>query len=164
MTFVRFAALVVDLFVRPRGQKARERVDDRQRTAARHAGRHRDHVLLRDPALDESIGVAPGERQQSAVLDEIGVEDEQMRVLLSLRDERAIVGGHQVVGVPRLAPGIARARFGVDRRQAEAGDEAVGRGAQLGERGRVIGFARRAGVVAVQLPAFNAGPAMKVTP
>ena len=87
-----------------------------------------------------------------------------MRVLLCLRDERAIVGGHQVVGVPRLAPGIARAGFGLDRCQAEAGDKFRGRGAQLGERGDVIGFARSAGVVAVQTSRLQRGACMKVTP
>ncbi len=76
----RFAALVVDLLVRPRREEAGERVDDRQRAAARHAARHRHHVLLGDAALDEALGVLPRERHQAAVLDEIGVEHEQLRV------------------------------------------------------------------------------------
>jgi hypothetical protein len=54
---------------------------DRQRAAARHAAGHRHHVLLGDAALDEPLGEALREREEAAVLDQVGIEGQHVRAL-----------------------------------------------------------------------------------
>ena len=139
------AALVVDLLVGPRRQEAGERVDDRQRAAARHAARHRHHVLLGDAALDESIGKALRERDQAAVLDQIGVEHHQVRTTIALPDERLFVGGNEILSRARLAPRISRRRFRRDRTKAQLGEQRVRRrrAARSRRRDRPLLSARR---------------------
>ncbi len=95
--------VVVDLLVRARGQEARERVHHRQEAAKRHAARLGDHVLLRDPALEEAVGKPLAKRDQAAVEDQVGVQHHQPRVAFGLAHERPRVGGHEALRCPGIA-------------------------------------------------------------
>ena len=151
------AALVVDLFVRPRREEAGERVDQRQRAAAGHAGGHRHHVLLGDAALDEPIGKAVRKREETAVLDQIGVEHERVGPALAQRDERLLVGAHEVVGLPRLAPRIANARLGGHGAETKLREARVGGGQQLLEPGRVLRLGRGSRVKEIEIGGAERG-------
>jgi hypothetical protein len=65
--------------------------------------------------------------------------------------QRLLVGGDQVVGLARLAAGIADARRRGQRPEAEPGHETRGHRPQLLERGEIRRFGRRAGVIGVEL-------------
>ena len=80
---------------------------------SRQPGGGRDHVLLRDPALDEPIGKGQLERAHAAVGGEIGIEHDELLVPLAQRDERLAVRlDHVLVGDCRPAPGT-RAALGL---------------------------------------------------
>ena len=91
------ARLVVDLLVRAGGEEQRERVDDRQQPVAGHSGRGGDHVLLRDPALEERVGVRELERARAAVGGEVGVEDDEVVALCPQLEQRPPVSVHHVL-------------------------------------------------------------------
>jgi len=57
----------------------------------RHPGRRRDHVLLRDAALDELVGIRELEGARAAVRREIGVEDDEVVALRSELEQRLAV-------------------------------------------------------------------------
>ena len=153
-----FAALVVDLLVRPGGQEAGERVHDWQRATASHARRHGRHVLLGDAALHEPFREPLREGDQAAVLYEVGVERDEMRMPFRLFDERPFVGGDQVVGLAWLTTRIPYPRFGRDGAQTELTEERVRGSKQLRNPGGVTLFVRRARVEAVQLSGFRRRP------
>ena len=91
------ARLVVDLLVRARGEERGEGVDHRQEAVAREAGRGRDQVLLRDPALDEAVRVRELEAADAAVGGEVGVEHEHVGRVSAELEERFAVRVHDVL-------------------------------------------------------------------
>ena len=61
-------------------------------------GRHRDHVLLGDPVLDEAVGLGELERADAAVGGEIGVEHDEPRLARGELEQRLAVGGGDELG------------------------------------------------------------------
>ncbi len=106
-----------------------------------------------------------GERHQAAVLDQIGVQHQQVRALLALRHQRPLVGGHQVVGLPRLAPRVADRRLGAARRRGpdRPWPRWPGPAAARARPGSWARSARPSGSRRAR-PSFSAGPSMKSTP
>ena len=92
------ARLVVDLLVRTRRQERGERVHDGQQALPCHAGRGRDHVLLRDPRLVESLRVRELERADATIGGKVGVEHDDFGMTLGQLEQCfAIRGGHVFV-------------------------------------------------------------------
>src|SRR6476620_9158962 len=149
--FRAFAGLVIDLLVRSRRQEAGERVNYRQDAATGHASRHRPNVLLGYTALDEAMRIFLRERDEAAVLDQVGVERHEMRVTIRLRDDCAFVGGYQVVGLTGFTPRIASTRLEWQRSEPETGEQLFRARSQFGNRRRVSVFTRRTRVEQVQL-------------
>ncbi len=106
------ARLVVDLLVRARGEERRERVRDGKQPVSGKAGRRRDHVLLRDPALDEPVRKGELECADAAVRGEVGVEDDELLVLGAEPDELLAVGIDDVL-VRDLRAACACTRLGL---------------------------------------------------
>jgi hypothetical protein len=69
-----FGRVVIDLLVGPGMQEARERVDERDQPTRREAARVRDHVLLRDPALEVTVAELPGKRFEAGIDHQVGIE------------------------------------------------------------------------------------------
>jgi hypothetical protein len=58
----------------PGMQEARERVHERDQPTGREAARVRDHVLLRDPALEVTVAELPGKRFEAGIDHQVGIE------------------------------------------------------------------------------------------
>ena len=58
---------------------------------AGHAGRRRDHVLLRDPGLVKAIRVRQLERTDTAVGRKVGVEHDELGMIFGQLEQRLAV-------------------------------------------------------------------------
>ena len=111
-----FAGLVVDLLVGARGEKARERVHNGQKPLTCKACGHRDHVLLRDPDLDESRRLLELDTADTAVRREIRIEHDELRMLSDQPQQLFAVGrGNVLIRDRRAAHSGAGLRLALER-------------------------------------------------
>ena len=72
---------------------------DRQHAGKRQPAGHADHVLLGDAAFEEALREPLGEGDQPHVLDEVGVERDQVRPPRRRRKQRLGIGREQRLGL-----------------------------------------------------------------
>ena len=143
--------VVVDLLVRARREEAGERVDGGDQPGQRHRAGLRDHVLLGDPALEETVGIPLAEGDEPGVEAEVGVERDEPRLRGGRLEQRLAVGRDEPL--PLLRRRTVLRRLGLyqrDRRCAERLQPPVQAGLQLDDRELVLVRADGARVVAVQ--------------
>ena len=92
------------------GEEHRERREPGDEAHQGEADRGADHVLLRDPHLDEPVRIRPCEHVGAGGGGEVGVEDQQVRLLRGQLDERVRPDVAQRPGSwPRPSPSSVRA-------------------------------------------------------
>jgi len=117
-------------------------MDNGERTTPRDSACHRHHVLFGDPAFHKAIVVLCGKFQKAAILDQIGIEDHQVRMLLRLLHDRFSVRGDQIVRLSRFPTWITSAGFGRQLAQSKAGERRSCAVEQLLEAINVLPFGR----------------------
>ena len=136
---------------------------------AGHARGRGDHVLLRDPALEEPLRVGELEGADAAVGGEVGVEDDEVVALCGELEQRLAVRLDDVLpsaGHSRPARAGARLRLALEAADArlrlgglERGRLEAERRAPLGETGLELGDGERERLVAGRARVPAIGPA-----
>ena len=115
---------------------------------ARHARRGRDHVLLGDPALEETVRVRKLERPRAAVGGQVGIEDDEVVSLRAELEQRLAVGLDDVLRrvaearLRRRATSGSRLRLALEAGGRRLGLDGLEHGRVEAERGAPLGEAR----------------------
>ena len=83
------------------GQKAGEGVDDREQAAKSHPAGRRHHVLLGNPAFDETLGQLGLERLDPAVRQQVGIQHDDVRAPPGDREQFVTVSDDETLGLQR---------------------------------------------------------------